>query len=147
MRAIVLHATGGPEQLQAGEVEEPTAGEGEVVVRVHAEGVCGRDLIDRRGGFRGLTLPVVLGHEFAGEVVAVGEGVTELGVGDRVANLLRITCGHCRACRRGETPLCESPWQSFGQTCDGGYAERVRAPVSTLVRCAPWARCSWATTC
>jgi acryloyl-coenzyme A reductase len=134
MRAIVLNRIGGPEELQPVDVADPQPGRGEVVVRVRAEGVCGRDLIDRRGGFRGLPLPVILGHEFAGEIASRGEGVVHVAVGDRVANLLRIACGVCRACARGDSPLCEAPWQSFGQTCDGGYAELVRAPAAALVR-------------
>jgi D-arabinose 1-dehydrogenase-like Zn-dependent alcohol dehydrogenase len=134
MRAVVLRRLGGPEELEYGEVPDPELGPGEALVRVKAEGVCGRDLIDRRGGFRGLPLPVILGHEFAGEVLKVAPGVTELSPGDRVANLLRLGCGVCGACQRGETPICERAWQSFGQTRNGGYAELVVAPAAALVR-------------
>jgi D-arabinose 1-dehydrogenase-like Zn-dependent alcohol dehydrogenase len=134
MRAIVLRQIGGPEVLEWTDAPDPVPGAGEVLVRVKAEGVCGRDLIDRRGGFRGLKLPVILGHEFAGEVVKVSAGVTDLAPGDRVANLLRLGCGACRSCLRGETPICERAWQSFGQTRDGGYAEFVVAPAAALVK-------------
>src|SRR6266567_441671 len=134
MRAIVLRQIGGPEVLEWTDAPDPVPGAGEVLVRVKAEGVCGRDLIDRRGGFRGLRLPVILGHEFAGEVVRVAPGVSDLAVGDRVANLLRLGCGACRACLRGETPICERAWQSFGQTQNGGYAELVAAPAVALVK-------------
>src|SRR5438445_7266107 len=116
MRAVVLSRLGGPEELQFTDAPDPEVGAGEALVRVKAEGVCGRDLIDRRGGFRGLRLPVILGHEFAGEVVRVAPGVSDLAAGDRVANLLRLGCGACRACLCGETPICERAWQSFGQT-------------------------------
>jgi acryloyl-coenzyme A reductase len=125
---------GGPEQLELAELPKPEPQAGEVLVRVKAEGVCGRDLIDRRGGFRGLKIPVVLGHEFAGEVVEVGTGVSDLSLGDRVANLLRLSCGECAACLRGDAPVCERAWKSFGQTRDGGYAELVTAPASALVK-------------
>jgi D-arabinose 1-dehydrogenase-like Zn-dependent alcohol dehydrogenase len=134
VRAVVLRRLGGPEELEWTEAPDPEVGAGEVLVRVRAEGVCGRDLIDRRGGFRGLKLPVILGHEFAGEVVQVAPGVTDLSPGDRVANLLRLGCGVCRACQRGETPICERAWQSFGQTRNGGYAELAVAPASALVK-------------
>jgi D-arabinose 1-dehydrogenase-like Zn-dependent alcohol dehydrogenase len=134
MRAIVLAKLGGPEELEYCQTDEPAVGSGEVLVRVKAEGVCGRDLIDRRGGFRGLKLPVILGHEFAGEVERVGSGVTGLMPGDRVANLLRLSCGACRSCLRGDAPVCEKPWESFGQTRDGGYAELVSAPAASLVK-------------
>jgi acryloyl-coenzyme A reductase len=134
MRAIVLGRLGGPEELEYRDAKDPVAGPGEVLVRIRAEGVCGRDLIDRRGGFRGLKLPVILGHEFAGEVMEVGPGVAGLAAGDRVANLLRLSCGACRSCLRGDTPVCEKGWESFGQTRDGGYAELVTAPASSLVK-------------
>jgi acryloyl-coenzyme A reductase len=134
MRAVVLRRTGGPEELEYGDAPDPDLGPGEALLRVKAEGVCGRDLIDRRGGFRQLRLPVILGHEFAGEVIQVAADVTELAVGERVANLLRLGCGSCRACLRGETPVCERAWQSFGQTRDGGYAEFVVAPARALVK-------------
>jgi D-arabinose 1-dehydrogenase-like Zn-dependent alcohol dehydrogenase len=134
MRAVVLSRLGGPEELEYREVPDPEIAQGEVLVRVKAEGVCGRDLIDRRGGFRGLPLPAILGHEFAGEVVRVAPGVPGLAPGDRVANLLRLGCGACRNCLRGETPICEKGWQSFGQTRSGGYAELVSAPAEALVK-------------
>lgn len=133
MHAIVLSKLGGPEELEYREVADPEPSPGEVLVRVKAEGVCGRDLIDRRGGFRGLPLPVILGHEFAGEVVRAAPE-TGLAAGDRVANLLRLGCGRCRACARGEAVICEKGWQSYGQTRNGGYAELVTATPATLVK-------------
>jgi acryloyl-coenzyme A reductase len=133
MHAIVLSKLGGPEELEYREVPDPVPASGEVLVKVAAEGVCGRDLIDRRGGFRGLPLPIILGHEFAGEVVRAG-AETGLVPGDRVANLLRLGCGVCRACARGEAVICEKGWQSYGQTRNGGYAELVTATPATLVK-------------
>src|SRR5258707_13544064 len=104
MRAIVLRQIGGPEVLEWTDAPDPVPGAGEVLVRVKAEGVCGRDLIDRRGGFRGLKLPVILGHEFAGEAGKVSSGVTDLAPGDRVAILLRLVCGASRLSSRVEQP-------------------------------------------
>jgi len=133
MHAIVLSKLGGPEELEYREVPDPEPARGEVLVKVAAEGVCGRDLIDRRGGFRGLPLPVILGHEFAGQVVRAAPE-TGLAPGDRVANLLRLGCGACRSCSRGEAVICEKGWQSYGQTRNGGYAELVTATPATLVK-------------
>jgi acryloyl-coenzyme A reductase len=133
MHAIVLSKLGGPEELEYREVPDPVPASGEVLVKVAAEGVCGRDLIDRRGGFRGLPLPIILGHEFAGEVVRAAPETGFLP-GDRVANLLRLGCGRCRACARGEAVICEKGWQSYGQTRNGGYAELVTATPATLVK-------------
>jgi acryloyl-coenzyme A reductase len=133
MHAIVLNKLGGPEELEYREVPDPEPARGEVLVRVKAEGVCGRDLIDRRGGFRGLPLPVILGHEFVGEIVRAAPE-TGLAPGERVANLLRLGCGVCRSCARGEAVICEKGWQSYGQTRNGGYAELVTATPATLVK-------------
>lgn len=131
MRAVVLEQIGGP--LTYKEIADPTPGDDEVLVRVAAAGVCGRDLIDRRGGFPAMKLPTILGHEFAGTVETVGNGVKSLRVGDRVANLHRPHCGTCDSCLAGEAVDCENAWQSFGHTVDGGYAELVVANERALV--------------
>jgi len=134
MRAVVLERTGGPSELVLRDWPDPEPGPGEALVRVHAVGVCGRDLIDRRGGFPMMKLPTVLGHEFAGEVVRVGASVSLVTPGDRVANLHRPWCGDCGSCVAGRTVDCERAWQSFGHTIDGGYAELVVAPERALVK-------------
>ena len=133
MRAVVLEKTGGPEQLVLREVADPQPRPDEAIVRVRAAGVCGRDLIDRRGGFPMMKLPTILGHEFAGEVVAVGRDVTSLAPGARVTNLHRPWCGHCASCEAGETVDCEVAWQTFGLSVDGAYAELVAAHHRALV--------------
>ena len=136
MRAVVLRQTGGPERLILEEAPDPKAEGDDVLVRVRASAVCGRDLIDRRGGFPMMKLPMILGHEFAGEIVAIGPGAAMSGfsVGDRVVNLHLPSCGNCRRCLGGETILCERAWQSFGHTVDGGYAELVVAHHRALVK-------------
>jgi D-arabinose 1-dehydrogenase-like Zn-dependent alcohol dehydrogenase len=132
MRAIVLHEPGPPEHLRLEERERPTPGPGEALVRVRAAGVCYRDCIDRRGGFPFMKRPVVPGHELAGEVVAVGDGV-EIAPGSRVVNVHRAPCGACRYCNAGEEPRCERSSAMFGLTIDGAYAEHVLAPAGSLV--------------
>ncbi len=112
-------------------VETPTPGKGEVLVRVRACGVCHRDLIDRAGRFKFIQLPVVPGHEAAGEVIAVGEGVS-LGVGDRVATMHRDSCGDCPACVAGDVSLCQSAAHVLGILADGGYARLLLVPERTL---------------
>jgi NADPH:quinone reductase-like Zn-dependent oxidoreductase len=137
MRAVVLERIGGPEELGVREVDDPRPGPGEVLVRVRAAGVCGRDLIDRRGGFPAMKLPAILGHEFAGDVLEVGAGVERVAVGDKVANLHRPWCGECRACLAGNAVDCERAWQSFGHTVDGAYAELCVAHERALVKVPP----------
>lgn len=137
MRAVVLNAPGGPEALQGAEVADPVPGDDDVLVRVRAAAVCGRDLIDRRGGFPLMKLPTILGHELAGEVIRCGPGAaaaSDLRPGDRVVNLHRPSCGACRRCLAGDSVLCERAWQSFGHTVDGGYAEQVVAHHRVLVK-------------
>ena len=136
MRAVVLRKTGEPEQLVSDELPDPILQPEDVLVRIRAAAVCGRDLIDRRGGFPLMKLPTVLGHEFAGEVVALGAlaAASGLNVGDRVINLHRPSCGACRRCVNGELILCERAWQSFGHTVDGGYAELCAAHHRALVK-------------
>jgi D-arabinose 1-dehydrogenase-like Zn-dependent alcohol dehydrogenase len=133
MKAIVLHEPGPPEHLRFQEIADPELSSGSAIVRVHAAGVCYRDVIDRRGGFPFMKRPVVPGHEFGGVVEAVAPDVTDLAVGTRVVNLHRAPCGECEYCLAGHDPRCSRSMMMFGLTLDGGYAERVLAPVKSLV--------------
>ncbi|SFR89859.1 alcohol dehydrogenase catalytic domain-containing protein [Sphingomonas jatrophae] len=134
MRAVVLAAAGGPEQLHLRTLPDPVPGPDDVLVRVRACGVAHRDLIERRSAPLGMVLPIVQGHEFAGEVAAVGANVTEWSVGDRVLNLYTAACGQCEACRAGEPRRCQAITEAYGLTVNGGYAELVRVHRSALVR-------------
>lgn len=133
VKAVVLHETGPIDNLRYEEVATPQPGPGQVLVEVRAAGVCHRDVIDRRGGFPFMKKPVVPGHEFAGVVTAVGDGVTDFAVGDRVVNLHRAPCGECDYCRAGHEPCCQRQMAMYGLTVDGGYAEFVAADAGSLV--------------
>ena len=133
MKAVVLREIGPAENLKLEDAPRPEVTPGHVLVRVRAAGVCYRDIVDRRGGFPYMKSPVVPGHEFAGEVVELGEGVVGRHVGDRVVNLHRPPCGVCQYCRAGHEPRCTSSLYAFGLTVDGGYAEYVLAPAGCLV--------------
>ena len=104
VRALVLDAVGSP--LRLAELDLPDPGPGQVRVRLAATGVCHSDLSLARGVLRAKT-PVVLGHESAGTVVAVGEGVQRTAVGDRVVLCWAPPCGECWYCAEGEPWLCE----------------------------------------
>ncbi len=104
VRAVVALEKGAPVSVQTVLVPDP--GPGEALVRVQACGVCHTDLHYREGGI-GDDFPFLLGHEAAGVVEAVGEGVTEVAPGDFVVLNWRAVCGTCRACGRGE------PWYCF----------------------------------
>lgn len=123
MMAVVLHETGGPDNLCYGEVERPQLQPGHVLVKVHACGVAYRDTIERRGAHPFLQVPIIQGHEFAGEVVAVAPDVQRWKQGDRVLNLYTDSCGHCEQCIGGDERRCRNVSEAYGLTCDGGYAQ------------------------
>lgn len=128
MKAVVIAEPG---TIELATVEDPAPGPRDVVVAVAACGLCGTDLHILQGEFAP-TLPIVPGHEFAGEVVAVGSAVTEVAVGARVAVDPSLHCGECHYCRRGRGNLCER-WAAIGVTEPGGAAEFAVAPVANCV--------------
>jgi acryloyl-coenzyme A reductase len=134
MDAVVLRAFGESANLRLESVPEPTAGVGEVLLRVHACGVCYHDIINRRGHLPRTSVPAILGHEVAGEVIAVGPGVSGWSVGDRAATLQRLSCGSCPTCLSGRPTLCKKDARFFGEEIPGGYASLMAAPVAGLGR-------------
>jgi (R,R)-butanediol dehydrogenase/meso-butanediol dehydrogenase/diacetyl reductase len=119
VKAALFKAVGTPLAIE--DLPDPEPGAGEAVIRVARCGVCGTDLHSTSG--HGYTLPAgaQLGHEYAGEVVAVGRGVERLKVGDHVAALPVVGCGECDACRTGIDVLC-SRWKGYG----GGLADYAK---------------------
>ena len=130
MKAMILN--GWNEKFTLGERPEPRAGIGEAVMRVRAAGV-GLTLVNMRAGRLGGSTPRVMGHELGGDIVSVGEGVTNLKVGDRCAVYFYLTCGKCRWCRGGRETLCENFGGYVGTTRDGGYAELVCLPAENYL--------------
>jgi alcohol dehydrogenase, propanol-preferring len=125
MRAMVLEAPRSPLALR--DVADPVAGPGQVVVRVLACGICRTDLHVVDGDLSEPKLPLTLGHQVAGEVLELGEGVTAPAVGDRVGvPWLAWADGTCRFCRSGRENLCPAA-RFTGYQVDGGYAERLIA--------------------
>ena len=119
MKAIVFSAKN---QVQFTDLPDPQAGAGEVVVEVKASGICHTDYEVLKDNYGTGAFPVVPGHEYAGVVVEVGSGVTNVSTGDRVAVDPNLECGTCRACRRGWAHLCEN-LGAYGVTTNGGFAE------------------------
>jgi L-iditol 2-dehydrogenase len=132
VRAVVIERPG---QVALRELEAPSAGPGEVVVRSRAAGVCRTDLEVLRGELdrRWVRYPCVPGHEWSGEIAEVGEGVEGLAAGDGVVCEGIIPCGGCRRCLAGDTNLCEN-YDQLGFTRPGGYAELVRVPARVVHR-------------
>ena len=123
MKAAVFY---GPDDLRIEERGRPQVGEGEILMEVLACGICGTDRHIYHGQFDARP-PVVPGHEYTGRIVEVGEGVSDLAVGDHVAVDPNIPCGRCRFCRRGDIHLCEN-LRALGVNMDGGFAELALVP-------------------
>lgn len=125
MRAMVFDGTS--PQLREADVPDPVPAAGELLIDVHACGVCRTDLHVVDGDLTQPKRPVIPGHEIVGTVAALGAGVTGFALGDRVGvPWLGHTCGHCRFCLRGRENLCDAPGFT-GYTIDGGYAQRTVA--------------------
>jgi (R,R)-butanediol dehydrogenase / meso-butanediol dehydrogenase / diacetyl reductase len=143
MRAARYH---GQRDVRIEEVPTPAPpAPGEVIIEVLAAGICGSDAHEYQSGptlissaqaphpVTGHLGPLTLGHEFAGTVTQVGEGVSDLAVGDLVACGAGMSCGACRACRVGRTNLCDS-YATLGFHRDGGLARFCAAPASICVK-------------
>lgn len=130
MKAVQVEAPGGP--LKLVELDIPQPGHGQVRIRIHACGICHSDSLTKEGQWPGLQFPRVPGHEIAGVVDAVGDGVEGWSVGRRVGvGWHGGHCGQCSRCRKGDFVLCEKG-QVPGISYNGGYAEFVVAPVEAL---------------
>lgn len=142
MKAAVWY---GKKDVRVMDVPEPPApGAGQVKVKVHWCGICGSDLHEYLAGpifipatephpLTGSTAPLILGHEFAGEIVEVGPGVTNVKVGDRVAPDACQACWECYYCKRNLYNLCEK-LAFTGLMTNGAFAEYVNVPAYTLYK-------------
>jgi len=134
MKAGLFTRFGGPEVLHQAEVPTPRYLADQMLVRTHACGVCGHDLLNRQGHFPGTRLPCVMGHEIAGVVEEIGSLVQQFAPGDRVALTQRISCGTCPSCRAGRDNLCRSGPGFYGEDISGGYGQFVIASPRNAVR-------------
>ncbi|HEX4824617.1 MAG TPA: alcohol dehydrogenase catalytic domain-containing protein [Candidatus Polarisedimenticolaceae bacterium] len=126
MRAAVYYAN---DDVRLEERPRPLAGPGELVFRVMASGLCGSDVME---WYRKPKAPVVLGHEVAGEVVEIGEGLAGFVAGDRIVATHHVPCNTCRYCRAGHHPVCETLRTTHFDP--GGLAELVRLPAVNVLR-------------
>src|SRR5438067_1160295 len=134
MRAAIIDT---PRKIRVGNIADPTPKPDELVIRVGACGICGTDLHVVDGDSPLVRYPIVPGHEFAGEVVAVGSNVPQstgskdmkLTVGTRVAVEPNIYCGYCPFCRTGHENLCLN-YTAVGVTVAGAFVEYVTVPAS-----------------
>ena len=134
MKAAVLEEFFKPLVLK--EVALPVPGPGEVRIRVRATGLCASDLHIQEGMIKTVTLPHILGHEVAGVVESLGDGVTNLAVGAHVVVGIDITCKTCDYCRTGRGNLCKSLTR-VGFERDGGYAPYLVVPRDSVYEIDP----------
>jgi len=135
MKALLLSKY---RELQIADLPTPAAGAGEVLIRVGACGICGSDVHGYDGSSGRRIPPIVMGHEAAGRIAAVGAGVTGLVEGDRVTFDSTIYCGACGYCKRGEVNLCDHR-QVLGVSCGdysraGAFAEFVAVPARVVYK-------------
>jgi len=133
MKAAVVTAVGGPWEIQS--VPDPKIEAGQVLVKMHASGICYSDVYETLGQMPG-AFPRIIGHEPVGEIVAVGAGVTTRKVGDRVGTAwTQATCGRCEWCLRGRTNFCTTDPKITGINVPGGHAEfmPMYADTTTLI--------------
>lgn len=129
MKAAVIHAL---KDIRCEQVPIPAIGADDVLVKVKYAGICGSDL--PRAMISGARkYPLILGHEFSGEVVRCGAAVTDIAVGSRVAAAPLIPCGDCEYCRAGNYGLCEQ-YNIIGTGSNGAFAEYVRVPAAHIVK-------------
>ena len=129
MRALVFERPG---EIRVDDLPSPDPGPGEVVIEVGAASVCASDLRVYRGE-KYAAPGVVPGHEFAGQVIKLGDGVDDLQLGDGVAVYPIIACGGCEFCRRGLRNRCTSR-RTLGYDANGGLAEQVLLPASLVAQ-------------
>ncbi|WP_338827557.1 zinc-dependent alcohol dehydrogenase [Neomoorella thermoacetica] len=124
----------GPGPLVLREVADPVPGAGEVLLKVKTCGICHTDVAIVEGNyFPRHTPPLILGHEVAGEVVALGPGVDSVKEGERVIVYQCLTCGQCPRCREGRPNLC-AEIKTLGLDIDGAYAGYLKVPARNLIR-------------
>lgn len=128
MKACVLHAVG---DLRYEDVEKPKPKKGEVLIKVRASGICGSDIgrVYKKGTY---SFPMIPGHEFAGEIVELGEETDKALLGKKAAVFPLLPCRKCDMCEIGQYASCRN-YNYFGSRCDGGFAEYIAVPVWNLV--------------
>ena len=128
MKAAILYAK---QDLRYEETERPSAGAGEVIIRVRATGICGSDL-PRVNGDAAHYYPIILGHEFSGTIAEVGEGVEGLSIGQRATAAPLVPCMECDDCQKGDYALCRH-YKFIGSSRSGSFADLVKVPARNVV--------------
>src|SRR5215216_5694153 len=133
MKALLLTA---PSKLEVTDFTDPSPGEDEVLLRIKACGICGSDIHGWDGSTGRRRPPLIMGHEAAGEIIAVGPRVERWRVGDRVTSDSTIYCGKCQYCQSGDVNLCENRRVVGVAPAEyrqhGAFAEKLALPARIL---------------
>jgi acryloyl-coenzyme A reductase len=131
MKAVLFRQYGGPDVLRTEEVQRPEPGARDVLVKIHAAGICYHDILSRAGRIPRDKPGQILGHEISGEIAEVGPEVDRGRIGQRVVIYQRVSCGVCRYCLAGRHDLCRES-RVMGEV-SGGYAEYTCVPVQNAI--------------
>lgn len=134
MKALVYC---GPRDIRYMDVDTPEPKAGEVLIKVRAVSICGSDFGGYKGGSAMRVAPLIMGHEFSGEIAKLGSGVENLNVGDRVGVVTNLYCGYCADCKAGLSNICDNR-KIIGTTMmagpyDGAMADYVVAPAKKIM--------------
>lgn len=132
MKAVTFAEFGGPDVFKVTEIARPEPGPDDVLVAIHAAGICHHDLLSRAGRIAKDRPGRVLGHEIAGEIAAVGSNVAPSRIGTRVVVYQRLYCGICRYCVPGRHDLCRNS-HVVGESGGGGYAQFTCVPERNVI--------------
>ncbi|MCL5071332.1 MAG: galactitol-1-phosphate 5-dehydrogenase [Actinobacteria bacterium] len=134
MKALVYE---GPKNIKIKHVKDPVPNKGEVLIKVKATGICGSDVHGYLGITGRRTPPMIMGHEFSGDILEIGQGVTEFNIGDRVTVQPLIFCGVCKYCQQGLTNLCINKKFYGAMDTNGSMAEFISAPQKLIYKLPP----------
>ena len=129
MKALVYR---NPYELEVVDVQKPTPGPGEVLVKIKACGICGSDVHGYTGSTGRRTPPMIMGHEFSGVVEALGDGALRFPVGSRIAVQPAVFCGDCDFCKTGYTNICPNKLFYGAMSCDGAFQEYLCVPEKLI---------------
>jgi len=131
MKALVYE---GPKNIKIKQVNDPILHKGEVIIKVKATGICGSDVHGYLGITGRRTPPMIMGHEFSGDISEIGEGVIKFSVGDRVTVQPLIFCGDCEYCKQGLTNLCINKKYYGSMDTNGSMAEFISVPQKLIYK-------------
>ena len=134
MKKLVLDSVGVPPTFKFMDIDIPKISDDEILIKVKAVGLCYHDLLISEGVLRrGVKDELVLGHEFSGEVVEIGESISDLEINDKVVCTLTSSCGNCILCATGQEYNCQNA-EGFGHGRDGGLSEYIALKRNNIVR-------------